>query len=57
MSSRDRQRGERSRSDSKSKWQEEAKNMFKQYAVPVIKAEGGKYISRQLGNLISGQAR
>lgn len=29
--------------------------MFKQYAVPVIKAEGGKYISKQLGALIAKQ--
>lgn len=27
--------------------------MFKEYAVPVIKAEGGKYISKQIGNMIA----
>ncbi|KAF2638769.1 hypothetical protein P280DRAFT_508535 [Massarina eburnea CBS 473.64] len=36
-----------------SKWQKEAKDMFVEYAVPVIKAEGGKYISKQIGNLIT----
>lgn len=39
-----------------SKWQKEAKDMFKEYAVPVIKAEGGKYISKQIGALIAKQA-
>jgi hypothetical protein len=37
-------------------WQKEAKEMFKEYAVPVIKAEGGKYMARQIGNLIAKQA-
>lgn len=29
-------------------WQREAMSMFKEYAVPLIKAEGGKFISKQL---------
>ncbi|CAI6334916.1 unnamed protein product [Periconia digitata] len=37
-------------------WQKEAKDMFKEYAVPVIKAEGGKYISKQIGNFIAKKA-
>lgn len=39
-----------------SKWQQEAASMFKQYALPVIKAEGGKYISKQLGGFMAAQA-
>jgi hypothetical protein len=39
-----------------SKWQKEAADMFKQYALPVIKAEGGKYISKQLGGFMAAQA-
>ncbi|KAF1954982.1 hypothetical protein CC80DRAFT_109897 [Byssothecium circinans] len=39
-----------------SKWQQEAKNMFVEYAVPAIKAEGGKYLSKQIGNFIAKKA-
>ena len=39
-----------------SKWQREAKDMFVEYAVPVIKAEGGKYLSKQIGNFIAKKA-
>jgi len=38
-----------------SKWQKEAKNLFMQYAVPVIKAEGGKFVSKQLGGMLAKQ--
>jgi hypothetical protein len=31
----------------------QAKSMFKEYALPVIKAEGGKYVSKQIGNMIA----
>ena len=46
--------GDRSRSGGKSlgksqpQWQKEALNMFKEYAVPIIKAEGGKFIAKQM---------
>ncbi|KAJ4287739.1 hypothetical protein N0V90_012443 [Kalmusia sp. IMI 367209] len=35
------------------KWQREGKKLFNEYAVPAIKAEGTKYISKQIGNLIA----
>lgn len=31
--------------------------MFKEYAVPVIKAEGGKLIGKQIGEFIARQGR
>jgi hypothetical protein len=31
-------------------WQREALGMFKEYAVPLIKAEGGKFVAKQMGN-------
>ncbi|KAF1976650.1 hypothetical protein BU23DRAFT_31552 [Bimuria novae-zelandiae CBS 107.79] len=35
------------------KWQKEGKRFFNEYAVPAIKAEGTKYISKQLGNILA----
>ncbi|PVH93103.1 hypothetical protein DM02DRAFT_662288 [Periconia macrospinosa] len=56
----DRERRARPRAEPRSKpekkesvWQKEAKEMFKEYAVPVIKAETGKIITKQIGNLIA----
>ncbi|KAF2192367.1 hypothetical protein K469DRAFT_310400 [Zopfia rhizophila CBS 207.26] len=66
-SERDRYRDdrlERSRKAAKPKdkrkekrWQKEALGMFKDYAVPIIKAEGRKYISKEIGNFISRQGK
>ncbi|KAF2002097.1 hypothetical protein P154DRAFT_574411 [Amniculicola lignicola CBS 123094] len=43
---------------SDSKWQKEAKDLFMTYALPVIKKEGGKYMTKQLGAFIAkGGAR
>lgn len=57
---RDRERYARPRAEPRHKperkesvWQREAKDMFKEYAVPVIKAETGKIITKQLGNFIA----
>ena len=36
-----------------SKWQKEGKRFFNEYAVPAIKAEGTKYISKQIGNILA----
>lgn len=30
-------------------WQRQAMSMFKEYALPVIKKEGTKYIAKQMG--------
>ncbi|PVH94241.1 hypothetical protein DM02DRAFT_198360 [Periconia macrospinosa] len=38
-------------------WQKEGLNLFRQYALPVIKAEGGKYIAKQLAGFTSKQGR
>ncbi|KAF1963229.1 hypothetical protein CC80DRAFT_486635 [Byssothecium circinans] len=34
-------------------WQREAISMFKEYALPAIKAQGGKYLSKQLSSFAS----
>jgi len=39
-----------------SKWQREAKDMFVKHAVPVIKAEGSKFITKQIGNFLAKSA-
>jgi hypothetical protein len=31
--------------------------MFKEYAVPAIKAEGGKFVAKQIGNLFAQGAK
>ncbi|KAF2731944.1 hypothetical protein EJ04DRAFT_359586 [Polyplosphaeria fusca] len=38
-----------------SKWQKEATDAFKTYALPVIKAEGGKFVTKQLGAFLANQ--
>lgn len=35
------------------RWQKEAIDMFKQYALPIIKTEGSKYISKQMAGIMS----
>lgn len=46
--------GDRRRStrDSKAKpeWQKQALGMFKDYALPIIKKEGAKYVQKQMAN-------
>jgi hypothetical protein len=34
-------------------WQKQAVHLFKEYALPVIKAEGGKYLSKQAAGFMS----
>lgn len=41
----------------KADWQKEGLDLFKQYALPVIKAQGGKYIAKQLAGFASKQTR
>ncbi|KAF2274426.1 uncharacterized protein EI97DRAFT_128756 [Westerdykella ornata] len=36
-----------------SKWQKQAKDLFIAYAVPVIKTEGKKYVTKQLGKMFA----
>jgi hypothetical protein len=50
MDRRDRPAGSQK---SKSRWEKEAKDIFMTYALPVIKKEGAKYMTRQLGNFAS----
>lgn len=38
-----------------SKWQKEAKDLFMTYALPVIKTEGGKFLSKQVGGMLAKQ--
>ncbi|KAL5402580.1 hypothetical protein PMIN04_012972, partial [Paraphaeosphaeria minitans] len=49
-------RSERSRprpERKESRWQAEGKKLFNEYAVPAIKAEGTKFVSRQIGNILA----
>jgi hypothetical protein len=39
-----------------SRWEREAKDLFAQYAVPALKAEAGKYATKQIGKLFTGGA-
>jgi len=36
-----------------SRWQREAKDMFYKHALPVIKIEGAKYLTKQFGTFLS----
>jgi hypothetical protein len=38
-------------------WERQAKDLFIEYAVPAIKAEAGKYATKQIGKMIAGQAK
>lgn len=38
-------------------WQRQAMGMFKEYALPIIKKEGQKYIAKQMGGLGGGGRR
>lgn len=57
---RDRDEGRRSTRPQperkQSKWQKEGKKLFEEYAIPAIKAEGTKYISKQIGNILAKRA-
>jgi hypothetical protein len=46
-------RRERSVRRGEPEWQKQAVHLFKEYALPVIKAEGGKYLSKQAAGFMS----
>ncbi|KAF2795241.1 hypothetical protein K505DRAFT_374074 [Melanomma pulvis-pyrius CBS 109.77] len=47
----------RSKSKKDAQWQQQALGMFKQYAVPVIKSEGTKFVTKQLGEFMAKQGK
>lgn len=48
---REREREGRDKEGEK-KWQKQGKKLFQEYAVPAIKAEGTKYLTKRFGEVV-----